>query len=80
VWIVKAPQSCAGLRKIGKALWASRDFQPVSFLCHNNVDIAHGTDCLIRAPFARTVVRVDNQPTGGGIFVGIISDEIFTLR
>lgn len=45
------------------------------FTSHNGVDIALGYDKTVRAPFEGTVIRIGNQPNGGGIFVGLLSEE-----
>jgi murein DD-endopeptidase MepM/ murein hydrolase activator NlpD len=51
------------------------------FGLHNGVDYALGTDKLIRAPFAGTIVRAATQvngewqPNGGGVFISLLSAE-----
>ncbi len=50
-------------------------YKQFGFGLHNGIDIAHGTDKFLYAPFDYTVVRIGNQPNGGGIFFGIMSEE-----
>lgn len=50
-------------------------YSQFGFTCHNGVDVAHGSDKLVRAPFNGIIVRMGYQPNGGGIFLGIISKE-----
>lgn len=45
------------------------------FSRHNGEDCALGNDKKIFAPIKGEVVRIGNQPKGGGIFVGMITDE-----
>jgi murein DD-endopeptidase MepM/ murein hydrolase activator NlpD len=58
-------------------------YQRFGFSHHNGTDVALGTDNLIRAPFAGTIIRAATQengqwqPNGGGIFVSLISDQIY---
>lgn len=44
------------------------------FSKHNGVDFLPGEDNVLRAAVAGKVIRVDNFPTGGGIFVSTITD------
>lgn len=50
-------------------------YERFGFTRHNGTDIALGTDKVLYAPFDYTVVRTGNQPEGGGIFLGIMSEE-----
>ena len=56
-----------------------QDYSQFGFTNHNGVDWAPGADKLWRYPWSGTgtVIRVGNQPQGGGIFCGIISNELF---
>jgi murein DD-endopeptidase MepM/ murein hydrolase activator NlpD len=56
-------------------------YSQFGFTCHNGTDYAIGADKTYRYPWngTGTVVRVGNQPNGGGIFVGVLSNEIFTF-
>lgn len=44
---------------------------------HNGVDIALGVNAEIHAPFDGQVVRMGNQPQGGGIFLGFLSKNFY---
>lgn len=50
-------------------------YEKFGFKLHNGIDVAVGADKTIYAPFEGDVVRIGNQPTGGGIFVGILSSD-----
>jgi murein DD-endopeptidase MepM/ murein hydrolase activator NlpD len=54
-----------------------KDYSQFDFTRHNGQDVHMGSDKLVRAPFAGTLVRTGNQPTGGGIFCGFLSDDTF---
>lgn len=45
------------------------------FGSHNGVDFRVDADGILNAPCAGTIVRTGNQPSGGGIFLGIMSEE-----
>jgi len=47
---------------------------------HNGTDIALGTDKRLYAPFDGTIVRTGNQPTGGGVFLGLMSKDEFLFK
>lgn len=55
-------------------VYAPQVYSQFGFTRHNGNDIALGADKELRAPFDYTVVRTGNQPEGGGIFFGIMSD------
>lgn len=48
-------------------------YQQFGFSRHNGIDIALGSDSKLYAPFDYTVVRIGNQPNGGGNFFGLMS-------
>ncbi len=54
-------------------------YNQFGFSRHNGIDFALGTDKTVRYPWSGTgtVVRVGDQPNGGGIFVGIMSNELY---
>jgi murein DD-endopeptidase MepM/ murein hydrolase activator NlpD len=55
-----------------------KDYSQFGFTRHNGVDMRIiETDNLVRAPFSGTVIRTGNQPSGGGIYLGLLSDEEF---
>jgi murein DD-endopeptidase MepM/ murein hydrolase activator NlpD len=54
-------------------------YERFGFSRHNGVDVGHGEDRIIRAPFTGTIVRTGNQPEGGGIFCGLYSSDVFTF-
>lgn len=54
-------------------------YRRFGFGLHNGVDVAHGVDRVIRAPFPGLIVRIGNQPEGGGIFCGLLSTHAFTF-
>lgn len=49
-------------------------YQQFGFSRHNGIDIALGDDAGLYAPCDGVIVRTGNQPTGGGIFYGIMTD------
>lgn len=49
-------------------------YEQFGFTKHNGIDIALGTDKQLYAPCDGTVVRMGNQPSGGGIFFGLMSE------
>lgn len=51
-------------------------YQQFGYTRHNGIDFALGDDKTLYSPIAGTVVRTGNQPTGGGIFLGIMSDPL----
>jgi murein DD-endopeptidase MepM/ murein hydrolase activator NlpD len=54
-----------------------KNYSQFGFNRHNGVDIALGYGAEVRAPFNGKVIKVDNQPNGGGNFVGFLSDNIY---
>lgn len=55
-----------------------KDYSQFGFTRHNGIDVRiEGTDMAIRAPFSGTIVRTGNQPNGGGVFIGLLSDDTF---
>lgn len=58
-----------------------KDYSQFGFTRHNGIDVALSPDKHILAPFKGTVVRVATkenglwQPNGGGVFLGIVSDQ-----
>jgi murein DD-endopeptidase MepM/ murein hydrolase activator NlpD len=58
-------------------------YQRFGFTRHNGNDVLLGADKLIRSPFAGTVIRPSTkenglwQPNGGGVFLSVLSDELF---
>lgn len=50
---------------------------PFGFHHHNGIDVALGTARIIYAPFDGTLYRIGNQPNGGGIFCGLLSDNFY---
>lgn len=50
-------------------------YSQFGFTDHNGEDFALGSPPELRSPFDCEVVRIGNQPKGGGIFVGIISQQ-----
>ena len=48
-------------------------YKQFGFTRHNGIDIAHGFNSRLRAPFAWTFFRILWQPNGGGIVLTIIS-------
>lgn len=55
-------------------------YNQFGFSRHNGVDFRLGDDGMIRAPFDGVIVRTGNQPNGGGIFLGLISQEKFLFE
>lgn len=54
-----------------------KNYNQFGFSRHNGIDCAISPDALIRAPFNGTIIRTGNQPAGGGIFCGLLSDDEF---
>ena len=54
-------------------------YSQFGFTRHNGVDIRLGTDKTLYAPFSGYVVRIGNQPKGGGIFLGLMSAREYTF-
>lgn len=54
----------------GKSIYAPFDFED-----HNGIDIAHGHNSRLRAPFPWTFHRTLWQPNGGGIVLTILSTD-----
>ncbi len=52
-------------------------YQQFGFSRHNGIDLALVNGQKISAPFDCEVVKVGNQPNGGGIFVGVLSKNIY---
>lgn len=55
-------------------------YQQFGFNRHNGIDVALGRNAIVRAPFDCQVVRVGYQPNGGGVFMGVISDEEYDFN
>lgn len=51
-------------------------YEQFGFSRHNGIDFALGADKTLYSPCAGKVVRTGNQPTGGGIFLGIMTDQM----
>jgi murein DD-endopeptidase MepM/ murein hydrolase activator NlpD len=54
-----------------------KDYSQFGFTRHNGIDVAIGQDSLVRAPFNGTAYQLGNQPNGGGIYLGFLSDDEF---
>ena len=54
-------------------------YKQFGFTQHNGIDIALVNGQPIHAPFDCSVVRIGNQPQGGGIFVGLLSKNTYTF-
>lgn len=54
-------------------------YSQFGFNRHNGIDIALGSDSMIYAPLDGQIIRIGNQPKGGGIFFGFLSDRTFTF-
>lgn len=54
-------------------------YKQFGFSLHNGVDLALVNGQEIYAPFDCTVIRTDNQPNGGGIFAGLLSDNVYSF-
>ena len=52
-------------------------YQQFGFTRHNGEDFALGADAKLYAPIRGTVVKTGNQQSGGGIFLGIMSDDVY---
>lgn len=52
-----------------------KDYSQFGYDRHNGVDAAIGSDKVVRAPFDGVIVRIGDQPTGGGIFCGLLSTD-----
>lgn len=57
----------------GWGMYDPKDYAQFGYDRHNGNDYKLGSDSLARAPFAGTIIRTGNQPTGGGIFCGLLS-------
>lgn len=58
--------------------WGTFDptnYSQFGFTRHNGVDMAIGLDSLVSAPFDGMAYQLGNQPNGGGIYLGFISDN-----
>jgi len=49
------------------------------FTEHNGTDVALGNDSLVYAPAKGTIIKSSNHPTGGGIFIGFLLDDLYTF-
>jgi len=56
-------------------LYRPEIYSQFGFTRHNGEDIALGKDKKLYAPLDCEVVKIGNQPNGGGIFVGLMSNE-----
>lgn len=54
-------------------------YEQFGFSAHNGIDYAIGIGKLVCAPFAGTIYQTGNQPNGGGIYFGFLSDDTFTF-
>lgn len=61
----------------GWGTYDPKDYQQFGFTRHNGLDVRLGDGAEVRAPFDGSVVRSGNQPTGGGIFIGFLSDNFY---
>jgi len=52
-------------------------YSQFGFTKHNGIDVALGTDSIVRCPFEGEVISSGWQPTGGGLWLGFLSDEEF---
>lgn len=61
--------------------WGIRNplYEQFGFSLHNGIDIALGEDKRLYAPFDGTIVRTGNQPNGGGIFLGLMSKDVYAF-
>jgi len=50
-------------------------YEQFGYSRHNGLDIALGEDKTLYAPCDGYIVRIGNQPQGGGIFLGLMSEE-----
>lgn len=50
-------------------------YEQFGFTRHNGVDVALGADKKLYAPCDGTIVRMGNQPTGGGIYLGLMTEK-----
>lgn len=61
--------------------WGIRNpaYEQFGFSAHNGTDFRLGSDKRVRYPWegTGTVVRIGFQPKGGGIFVGVMSNEVY---
>jgi murein DD-endopeptidase MepM/ murein hydrolase activator NlpD len=57
-----------------------KDYAQFGFDRHNGVDAAIAADSLVRAPFNGSVYQNGNQPNGGGIYCGFLSDDTFDFE
>jgi murein DD-endopeptidase MepM/ murein hydrolase activator NlpD len=55
-------------------------YSQFGFTRHNGLDIAIGTDGIVRAPFNGHVFQNGFQPNGGGIYCGFLSDDEFDFN
>lgn len=51
-------------------------YKPFGFLRHNGTDYAQTPSKIVSSPLDGIVVRVGNQPTGGGIFVSVTDGKV----
>ena len=61
-------------------LWGRFDpktYAQFGFSRHNGIDVALAPDKRILAPFDGIIIRSDNQPNGGGIFIGLLSKNFY---
>jgi len=61
----------------GWGTYDPKDYAQFGFDRHNGIDVAIGQDALVRAPFNGSLFQIGNQPNGGGIYLGFISDDTF---
>ena len=54
-------------------------YKPFGFLTHNGVDFPYGEDTQVHCEIPGWVYRTGYQPTGGGIFLSVLSDVEYTF-
>lgn len=55
-----------------------QDYHPFGFDYHNGDDCVIPDDKLVHAPFPGVIVRWFDEPTGGGIGCGLLSNDTYT--
>lgn len=55
-------------------------YKAFGFESHNGVDIAPGNGKLVCSEIKGSVYKTGNQPTGGGIYLSILSDEMYAFK
>ena len=57
-----------------------KTYSQFGFTRHNGEDIALGVDKMIYAPFRGKIIVSGNQPNGGGIYIGFLSEDKYTFE